>query len=63
MWVVHLVREALIVPNSSVWNNLLKMGTTGKVPSSSVKAHWVGSIPTGPTKVMASNPGRGADLK
>jgi len=26
------------------------MGTTGKVPSSSVKAHWVGSIPTGPTK-------------
>ena len=27
----------------------VQKGTTGKVPSSSVKAHWVGSIPTGLT--------------
>ena len=27
----------------------VQSGTTGKVPSRSVKPHWVGSIPTGPT--------------
>ena len=29
----------------------VQLGTTGKVPSSSVKAHWVGSIPTGLTNM------------
>ena len=46
-WLEHFADTEEVL--GSIPNITTKLGTTGKVPSSSVKAYWVGSIPTGPT--------------